>query len=96
MENLFEPVVEEHHSRAQRIVAQLRRLMVEGKLKPGDRLPPERELARQLNVSRTSLREAVKILSAMGLLSIQQGRGVFVTEANMEALLRALRSSEAV
>lgn len=87
MESLFKPVVEGHHSRAQRIVAQLRRLMIEGKLKPGDRLPPERDLARQLNVSRTALREAVKILSAMGLLSIQQGRGVFVTEANMEALV---------
>ena len=49
-------------------------------LKPGDRLPTERALAEQLQVSRTVVREAVKALQAKGLVSVQTGSGTYVAE----------------
>ena len=55
------------------IVEQIKSLILEGGLKPGESLPPERALAKSLNVSRVSLREALNTLQAMGLLEIQQG-----------------------
>ena len=55
------------------IVEQIRSLILQGNLKPGESLPPERTLAKSLNVSRVSLREALNTLQSMGLLEIQQG-----------------------
>jgi DNA-binding FadR family transcriptional regulator len=49
-----------------------------GTLKPGDRLPPERELAAQLHVGRTTIREALKLLTLSGLLEARRGSGTFV------------------
>src|SRR5215210_4604619 len=57
------------------VVQGLRGRIVSGSLPPGMALPPERELAGQLDVSRATLREGLSILSQMGLLSIQRGRG---------------------
>jgi len=62
------------------IVAQLETLLLEGSFRPGDRLPPERQLAEQLGVSRPSLREALQKLAARGLVVARQGGGTFVTE----------------
>lgn len=62
------------------IMQQLEAMILEGTLKPGQRLPPERELARQFEVSRPSLREAVQKLAARGLLTSCQGGGTFVSE----------------
>lgn len=56
----------------------LRRIIEDGHLKPGDRLPPQRELADHLRVSRASLREALSALETLGLVSVQPGRGVYV------------------
>jgi GntR family transcriptional repressor for pyruvate dehydrogenase complex len=64
--------------------------MHEGEIKPGDKLPPERELAELMNVSRTSVREAIKTLSAMGLVVIRKGHGVFVSEANLGAVINKM------
>lgn len=50
------------------------------RLAPGDRLPTEKELAELLQASRTVVREAVKILSAVGRLSVQKGRGIYLAE----------------
>ena len=55
------------------IVEQIKSLILQGNLKPGESLPPERTLAKSLNVSRVSLREALNALQGMGLLEIQQG-----------------------
>jgi len=55
------------------IVEQIKSLILQGDLKPGETLPPERTLAKSLNVSRVSLREALNTLQGMGLLEIQQG-----------------------
>ena len=71
------------------IVAQLGQLIQEGKLRPGDRLPPERELAARLQVSRASVREALRSLELQGLLSRRQGSGTFIVALGQEELLRA-------
>ncbi len=60
------------------IVAQIRALITNGTLKPGDRLPSERDLCKRFGVGRTSVREALKPLIAMGLLEGRVGSGTFV------------------
>jgi GntR family transcriptional regulator, transcriptional repressor for pyruvate dehydrogenase complex len=65
-------------------------LIQSGNLRPGQQLPPERELAETLNVSRPSLREALRALSLLGVLRIRQGGGVFVSALDPEALLGPL------
>lgn len=64
------------------IVAQIRQFIVTGDLVPGDRLPPERELASQFGVSRVSVRDALRVLEVLGLLEIRVGAsgGAFVTK----------------
>lgn len=56
----------------------IRKLIDDGDYRPGDALPSQRELSEQLGVSRASLREALSSLSALGLVSVQPGKGVFV------------------
>ncbi len=63
---------------SEEIVNQIKTLILEGKLKPGDRIPPERELINQLGVSRISIREALKNLENMGFIDILQGNGSYV------------------
>ncbi|MCW4152937.1 FCD domain-containing protein [Halomonas sp. 18H] len=65
---------------ADAIVERLESMILEGSLKPGQRLPPERQLAEQFGVSRPSLRGAIQTLAARGLLVSRQGGGNFVTE----------------
>lgn len=62
------------------IAASLEKRILEGSLKPGDRLPPERELAAELGVSRPSLREAIQKLASKGMLQSRQGGGTYVTD----------------
>jgi GntR family transcriptional repressor for pyruvate dehydrogenase complex len=62
------------------IMDQLEAMILEGSLKPGQQLPPERTLAAEFNVSRPSLREALQKLSARGLIISRQGGGSFVSE----------------
>ncbi|CAH0534431.1 Pyruvate dehydrogenase complex repressor [Vibrio stylophorae] len=64
---------------ADMIATELERLILEGHFAAGAQLPPERELAKQFDVSRPSLREAILKLEAKGLLSRKQGGGTFVT-----------------
>ncbi|ARS52574.1 GntR family transcriptional regulator [Kushneria konosiri] len=68
-----------HRRLADGIVEQLQSMILEGTLKPGERLPAERALAEQFGVSRPSLREAIQRLTANGLLSSRQGGGTYVT-----------------
>ncbi len=60
----------------------IRKLIKEQGFGPGDALPSQRELALQLGVSRASLREALSSLSALGVVSVQPGKGVFVQAAD--------------
>ena len=66
----FKPIKQEKIST--KIVGQIKSLIKEGDLKPGDALPPERELVKVFNVSRASLREALNSLAGMGFLEMSQ------------------------
>lgn len=91
---IWQPVTE-HGSLADRIVSQVEQLIADESLRPGDRLPSERDMAALLQVSRPSLREAVRILQARGRLLVRHGQGVFVREARVERELRkALLATE--
>jgi DNA-binding FadR family transcriptional regulator len=65
----------------------LKNYILENNLKPGDPLPAETELARQLGISRNSLRESAKALESVGILETRQGSGLFVKEFTFEPLL---------
>lgn len=62
------------------VVEQLRGLITNGNLKPGDKLPSERQLCEELGVSRAILREALKGLDLMGVVQIKHGGGTFIRE----------------
>lgn len=66
----------------ERLSVDLERLVLEGTLKPGDRLPPERELGELLGVSRTSIRDALHELESRGLVDRKPGRGTVVVSAS--------------
>ena len=74
----------------QDVVRQIRNLIDEGTLKPGDRLPSERELAEQLQVSRSSLREAMRTLELQGLVVSRPGAGTFVSNDTNGSVADAL------
>src|SRR5438552_1159851 len=65
---------------AQLVVAHVRRLIQKGKLGKGARLPPERELVRELGVSRTSVRAGLQALVGKGVLVTRRGAGTFVAD----------------
>jgi len=67
-----------HMKVSDEIANQIKQLIIDGKLKPGDKLPPERELIKQFGVSRPSLREALNALVAMGFLEVRQAKRTFV------------------
>jgi GntR family transcriptional repressor for pyruvate dehydrogenase complex len=75
---------------ASAVVRQVEHLILRGVLRPGDRLPPERELAERLGVSRPSLREAVRALSDRGLLEARAGSGIYVADVLGNAFSPAL------
>ena len=72
------------------IVEQIRRLVTEGSLRAGDKLPSERDLAERLQVSRASVREALSALEMMGLLEVRSGEGTFMREVNIESVVAPL------
>ncbi len=69
-----------HSQLTMQVVEHIRATIESGELRPGDRLPPERELARKLKISRSSLRAGLGFLSAMGVLKSRHGAGTFVSE----------------
>jgi GntR family transcriptional regulator, transcriptional repressor for pyruvate dehydrogenase complex len=70
------------------IAGRLIALITERQLRPGDRLPPERELAATMGVSRSSLREALRALAMVGVVEMRHGDGTYLTSLEPEALLR--------
>jgi GntR family transcriptional repressor for pyruvate dehydrogenase complex len=72
------------------VVSQIHDLIRQSKIKPGDQLPSERELAETFRVSRTSVREALRALEAQGLIVSRTGAGNFVAELPVEALIAPL------
>ncbi|MCB9131686.1 MAG: FadR family transcriptional regulator [Anaerolineales bacterium] len=83
----FEPV--RKSAIAEEISARLLSLIQEKQLKPGDKLPPERELAATMQVSRPSLREALRA-SMMNVVEIRQGDGTYVTSLEPDLLVEHL------
>ncbi|WP_341977258.1 FadR family transcriptional regulator [Microbacterium sp. LTA6] len=68
----------------------LRALIADGTLRPGDRLPSEGDLCEQLGVSRGSLREAIRMLAALGVLDTRHGSGSYVSELHAADLITVL------
>jgi len=69
---------------------QLKLYIIESNLKEGDLLPPEKELSQKLGVSRTAVREALKVLETLGLIETRHGVGRFVSNFNYGAILKGL------
>jgi GntR family transcriptional repressor for pyruvate dehydrogenase complex len=76
---------------AEHAVDQIERLIIEGRLVPGEKLPSERDLGARLGVSRPTLREAIRALTVMGILESRQGDGTYVLDAEAGFLLRPAR-----
>lgn len=72
---------------AEEVVTRLREMIHRGELRSGDRLPPERDLAKKLGVSRPTLRAGIRSLAAVGVLKSKQGAGTFVVEADASPAL---------
>lgn len=69
------------------VTEQIVNLIKNNELKPGDKLPPERELAEKLTISRGSLREALRVLESRGMVESKPGEGRFIREVNKDAFI---------
>lgn len=77
-------------SLGQQVVGRIVELIRTGNLRPGDRLPPERELVEIFGISRPSLRESMRALSVLGIIESRHGGGAFVTDLEARKLLAPL------
>jgi GntR family transcriptional regulator, transcriptional repressor for pyruvate dehydrogenase complex len=82
------PVV--RHKLHEEVATALRDLITAGRLRPGDALPPERDLAKQFGVSRATVREALRVLQLWGLVDARQGGGNYVREPSVEHVVGPL------
>ncbi len=74
----------------EQVIEQIQSMIMQGKIKKGDKLPSERDLCEILGVSRTSVREALKALQVMGLIESKQGEGNFIREKFENSLFQPL------
>ena len=74
----------------ERVAEQIEKRILDGELRKGDRLPTERELAEQFQVSRTAVREAMKILAQKGLVDMRPGRGTIVIDGASAAMQNSI------
>jgi GntR family transcriptional repressor for pyruvate dehydrogenase complex len=72
------------------VLDRIQGLVEAGAIVPGDQLPPERELAEQLGVSRTSLRQALTALEALGMIEIRHGAGAYLVATEPERVVQSL------
>src|ERR1043166_2382104 len=85
-----EPAVRLKDDITNRLIGAFNRLISEGVLRPGTRLPPERELAPRFGVSRSSLRHALKVLEIMGVVRQRVGDGTYITSSASSILSEPL------
>ncbi len=76
----------------QEVLLKINKIIFEDKLSEGDRLPSERELAYRLNVGRSSVREALRILELLGLISTRRGDGTFIDDHTSHRLVEIVAS----
>jgi GntR family transcriptional regulator, transcriptional repressor for pyruvate dehydrogenase complex len=74
----------------EQVIEQIKELIVSGKLKKGDKLPPERDLVEQFQASRASIREALRALQIIGLVECRQGGGNYIKESFEDSLFEPL------
>jgi GntR family transcriptional repressor for pyruvate dehydrogenase complex len=74
----------------EQVIEQIKKLLEFGKLKSGDKLPSEREMAGMFNVSRSVIREAMSVLNASGVLNIRPGIGVFIVDDEESTLIQRM------
>ena len=72
-------------------ISAVKGMVLDGRLRPGDRLPSERALSEALGVSRPTVREAIRSLQAMNIVETRRGSGTFVSSLSVEELLRPLQ-----
>lgn len=72
------------------VIEQIQKNIIDGELKKGDRLPSERELSELMNISRTSIREALRVLESMGVVESIHGEGNFICSNTEKSLLQPL------
>lgn len=88
MNDLFKPLPK--GPIAQNLVERITNQIIDGKLKPGNKLPTEMEFSENLGVSRNGVREAMKILSALGVVEIRRSEGTFIVDDYNNSLLNPL------
>lgn len=71
-------------------IEKIKTMILDGRLKPGDKLPREADLAEQLGISRSPLREAVSVLSMLRILDVRRGDGTYVTSLTPDLLLETM------
>ena len=82
MPNRTDPKIDSHLT--MQVVNHIRSMIEAGALKPGDKIPPEREFAQMLKISRASLRTGIGYLAAMGVMNVRHGVGTFVADGPPE------------
>jgi GntR family transcriptional repressor for pyruvate dehydrogenase complex len=80
-DNLYKKIIEAIHTH-----------IVDSDIKPGDRLPSERELGELLEVSRTTVREALRVMEIIGTVQVRVGKGIFLTDLSTESLSTTIAS----
>jgi len=97
VKNVYRPI--RQHKVTEQIVVQIKSLIGDGTLQPGEKLPSERMLCGLLGVGRSSLREAVNILDALGFLDVKDRKGIFVRSVSSpllyDPLVQILREGKA-
>jgi len=78
-DTLFRPI--KNSSLAKNVMEQIEEAMVNKELLPGDRLPTEAELCKKMGVGKSSVREAIKMLEALGVIEIRQGDGTYIASS---------------
>jgi len=80
-------------SRTEYITRELERIVLSDQMNEGDRLPSQNELAQQFNVGTRTVREALKNLETKGLISIRQGKGIFVKKQSLDFYFQSIAST---
>ena len=89
MNDIYSPI--RPHKIPEEIVQQIKSLIKDGKLQPGEKLPPERTLADLLGVGRSSLREAINILETLGFVELKKREGIFIRSVSSTSIFDPLR-----